>query len=109
MTAADNCRPGARGWRVALRRWQAAAAARAAEIRGLEAPRRGARGTPAVARGAIPAIVLTCDRYRPLTEHMILCYGGVWPSHPFAFHVPFQRRAPEGARVVPHRTPPDIR
>jgi hypothetical protein len=36
------------------------------------------------------AIVMTCDRYRALTEHMILQYAKVWPEHPFVFMVPYQ-------------------
>ena len=38
----------------------------------------------------IKAIVLTCDRYRAMTEHMILQYERLWPEHPFIFHIPFQ-------------------
>jgi len=38
----------------------------------------------------IKAIVLTCDRYRAITEHMIFQYDRLWPSHPFVFHVPCQ-------------------
>lgn len=36
------------------------------------------------------AVVLTCNRYHPLAEHMIHCYDLMWPDHPFVFHVPFQ-------------------
>src|SRR5437667_12696620 len=36
------------------------------------------------------AIVLTCDRYRAVTEHMILQYEKLWPDHPFTFRIPFQ-------------------
>jgi hypothetical protein len=36
------------------------------------------------------AIVLTCDRYRAITEHMIFQYDRLWPDHPFVFHVPYQ-------------------
>ena len=38
----------------------------------------------------IKAIVLTCDRYRAITEHMIFQYDRLWPDHPFVFHVPYQ-------------------
>jgi hypothetical protein len=38
----------------------------------------------------INAIVLTCDRYRAITEHMIFQYDRLWPDHPFVFHVPYQ-------------------
>jgi hypothetical protein len=43
------------------------------------------------------AIVLTCDRYRTVTEHMILKYEELWPDHPFVFRIPFQEHA--GART----------
>ena len=36
------------------------------------------------------AIVMTCDRYRSLTEHMIDMYEREWDAHPFMFKVPFQ-------------------
>jgi len=38
----------------------------------------------------IKAIVLTCDRYRAITDHMIFQYDRLWPGHPFVFHVPYQ-------------------
>ena len=41
----------------------------------------------------MPAIVLTCDEYRPLTENMIRSYEEFWPSHPFVFHIPFQENS----------------
>ncbi len=37
-----------------------------------------------------PAIILTFDRNRILTEHMIYQYRRLWPDHPFRFRVPFQ-------------------
>jgi hypothetical protein len=57
----------------------------------------------------VPAVVLTCDRYHPFASHMIARYDAVWPSHPFAFHVPYQREPLRGDRVVPRRTPEPIR
>lgn len=36
------------------------------------------------------ALVLTFDKYRPFTEHMIMCYEQLWPNHPFTFRVPYQ-------------------
>jgi hypothetical protein len=57
----------------------------------------------------VPAIVLTCDRYHAFASHMIARYNSIWPSHPFTFHVPFQRQAIEGPRIVPRRTPEAIR
>lgn len=45
------------------------------------------------------AIVLTCDSYRPLTEHMILQYERLWPDHPFVFRIPYQSlRGPDSER-----------
>src|SRR6187397_1047533 len=38
----------------------------------------------------IKAIVLTCDRFRAITRHLILKYERLWPDHPFIFHVPYQ-------------------
>jgi hypothetical protein len=46
------------------------------------------------------AIVLTCDRYRAFTEHMILQYDRLWPDHPFVFRIPYQiLRGPESDRI----------
>jgi len=36
------------------------------------------------------ALVLSCDRYRVMTEHMILQYERLWPGHPFRFRIPWQ-------------------
>ncbi len=36
------------------------------------------------------AIILTFDKYRPLTEHMLFCYKSIWPNHPFQFRIPYQ-------------------
>ena len=40
--------------------------------------------------GKIKAVVLTCDRYRAITKHLIFQYERLWPDHPFVFHVPYQ-------------------
>src|SRR3954454_5179235 len=40
--------------------------------------------------GKIKAIVLTCDRFRAITRHLILKYERLWPDHPFIFQVPYQ-------------------
>jgi hypothetical protein len=40
------------------------------------------------------AVVLTYDRNRPLTDHMVLRYTKLWPDHPFDFLVPFQQEPP---------------
>ena len=37
------------------------------------------------------AIVLTFDNYHPIADHMMHCYGILWPSHPFVFRVPYQK------------------
>jgi hypothetical protein len=48
----------------------------------------------------IKAIVLTCDRYRAITEHMIFQYDRLWPDHPFVFQVPYQElRGTDAERV----------
>ena len=56
------------------------------------------------------ALVLTYDKYRPLTDHMIHKYGQLWPHHPFTFRVPYQQLAGNGE---PNREyiqcPPDIK
>ena len=36
------------------------------------------------------AIVLTYDRYRLFTEHMLKTYSVLWPDNPFTFVIPFQ-------------------
>ena len=59
------------------------------------------------------AIVLTCDRFRVMTEHMILRYEQLWPDHPFVFRIPFQKlREPDSERVkyieAPGGTPAKI-
>ena len=36
----------------------------------------------------VTAVVLTCQKYVPLAEHMIDRYDAVWPDHPFVFRLP---------------------
>lgn len=56
------------------------------------------------------ALVLTYDRYRPLTEHMIYKYGQLWPDNPLTFHIPYQELAGNGAHNrVYTRCPADIK
>jgi hypothetical protein len=43
------------------------------------------------------AIVLTCDRFRAVTDHMIGRYAKLWPDHPFRFRVPYQELGPTAA------------
>ena len=58
----------------------------------------------------IKAIVLTCDRYRAITEHMIFQYDRLWPDHPFVFHVPYQDLGgADTERVKYLPTPSDIK
>src|SRR4026209_2893767 len=54
----------------------------------------------------IKAIVLTCDRYRAITEHMIFQYDRLWPGHPFVFHVPYQELGGTDTRRVKFVTSP---
>ena len=59
----------------------------------------------------IKAIVLTFDKYRAFTDHMIMCYGKLWPSHPYVFQVPYQDLPPtqEASAVEYHQCPSDIK
>jgi len=52
------------------------------------------------------AIVLTCDRYRAITEHMIFQYDRLWPHHPFVFHVPYQELGGNDTERVKYLTAP---
>lgn len=36
------------------------------------------------------AIVLSCDKYHPMADHMIQCYQDIWPSNNFTFRIPYQ-------------------
>src|SRR5438046_9676836 len=47
-------------------------------------------GCSAFVVSQMKAIVLTCDRFRAITEHMIRQYETLWPDHPFVFRVPYQ-------------------
>jgi len=38
----------------------------------------------------IKALVLTYDKYRCFTDHMIRCYEELWPNNPLVFHIPYQ-------------------
>ena len=58
----------------------------------------------------IKAIVLTCDRFRAITRHLILKYERLWPDHPFVFHVPYQElRGTDTDRIKYHAAPEDIK
>jgi hypothetical protein len=54
----------------------------------------------------IKAIVLTCDRYRATTEHVIFQYERLWPDHPFVFHVPYQELGGVDTERVRYLTSP---
>jgi hypothetical protein len=54
----------------------------------------------------IRAIVLTCDRYRAITEHVIFQYDRLWPGHPFVFHVPYQELGGVDTERVKYLTAP---
>lgn len=59
----------------------------------------------------VKAIVLTYDKYRSFTDHMILCYEKLWPNNPFIFHVPYQELSPtiQTSKVEYHLSPSDIK
>src|SRR5437763_15070974 len=57
----------------------------------------------------IKAIVLTCDRYRAITQHLIFQYHRLWPDHPFVFHIPYQELGGvDSERIRYHSCPADI-
>jgi len=58
----------------------------------------------------IKAIVLTCDRYRVMTQHLIVQYERLWPDHPFVFHIPYQELGGvDSERIKYHTSPADIK
>jgi len=59
----------------------------------------------------IKALVLTFDKYRALTDHMIFKYAQLWPDHPFQFWVPYQQSPPTQQNENVHyvQTPPAIK
>jgi len=55
------------------------------------------------------AIVLTFDRHRAITQHLILQYERIWPDHPFRFRIPYQHlRGPDSERIEYIDSPPEI-
>ena len=61
-------------------------------------------------RPKLKAIVLTCDRYRAITEHMILQYERLWPDHPFVFQIPYQHaRGADTGKTNYRKAPEDIK
>ncbi len=58
----------------------------------------------------IKAIVLTCDRYRAITQNLIFKYEQLWPDHPFVFQVPYQGLGgSDSSRVRYISAPSDIK
>jgi hypothetical protein len=58
----------------------------------------------------VKAIILTFDRYRAITEHMMLKYRELWPDHPFTFRIPYQRLDGSATKDREYvRTPDPIR
>ncbi len=41
------------------------------------------------------SIVLSCDKYHPMTNHMVLTYQKLWPSNKFQFLIPWNETKPE--------------
>ena len=61
-------------------------------------------------RPELKAIVLTCDRYQAITEHMILQYERLWPDHPFVFQIPYQHVRGAGTEKTNYsKAPEDIK
>ena len=54
----------------------------------------------------IKAIVLTCDRFRAITRHLIFKYDQLWPDHPFVFHIPYQELGGTDTQRVKYFTSP---
>ena len=55
------------------------------------------------------AIVLTFDRHRAITQHLMRQYERLWPDHPFRFRIPFQQlRDSNSNRVEYVESPPEI-
>src|SRR5438552_19204862 len=58
----------------------------------------------------IKAIVLTYDRYRVMTRHLIVQYERLWRDHPFVFHIPYQELGGvDSERIKYHTSPADIK
>jgi hypothetical protein len=54
--------------------------------------------------------VLTCDRDRAITRHMIYLVRPPWPDHPFIFHIPYQEVGGTDTKLVKYfLSPTDIR
>ena len=57
------------------------------------------------------AIVLSCDKYHPITNHMILTYEKLQPSNKLTYRIPWNNKYPQdivdtfGDKVEPINTP----
>jgi len=45
------------------------------------------------------AIVLSCDRYHPMANHMVLSYQSLWPSNKFKFLIPWNDKFPNSMKT----------
>src|SRR5207237_8230889 len=55
------------------------------------------------------AIVLTFDRHRAITQHLMLQSQRLWPDHPFRFRIPYQQlRGADSERAEYIESPPEI-
>lgn len=56
------------------------------------------------------ALVLTYDKYRPITDHMHARYEKLWPNNSFIFQIPYQNLKSNTAQNINNiHTPPDIK
>jgi hypothetical protein len=62
-------------------------------------------------KNTVKALVLTFDKYRCFTDHMIQRYEDLWPNHPFTFYVPFQNTpaTDKTGKVIYVRSNPGIK
>lgn len=60
-------------------------------------------------KSKINCIVLTYDRNRSLTDHMIDCYDYLWPNNPFLFHIPYQKLFGDEDNRIYVRSPESIK
>ena len=57
------------------------------------------------------AIILSCDKYHPIANHMILTYEKLWPNNELIYRVPWNDKYPNdiknnfGDKVEPINTP----
>ena len=56
------------------------------------------------------AIVLTCDKYLALAEHMIFQYDKLWPGHAFRFRIAYQKlKGKDSYKLEYKKTPVSIK